>query len=427
MSAAGPWLHVIGLGADGIDGLRPEARAALESAEVILGGARHHALTAACAAEERLTWPRPFDPMIGPLRARRGRRAAALVTGDPLWRSAGARLAAAFGPEEVRVHPQVSAYQWAAARMGWPLETVTTLTAHGRAAGDLAAHLHPGARLAVLCADAQTPAAAARALIAAGFGASRLAALSDLGAGAEARLDGDAAAFAEERLRPSSDLVTLMIACATGADAPPATPRGPGLPDAAFAHDGKMTKQEARAVALAKLWPRPGALLWDVGAGAGSVAVEWMRAAPSARALALEPDAERRARAADNARRLGVSGLEIIAGRAPEALAGLAAPDAVFLGGGLGGGLGVETAEAALAALRPQGRLVAHAVTLEAQALLMALAARHGGELTQIAVSRAEPVGAFRGWRPLMPITQWSLARGGAAGGGADGADGAGG
>lgn len=392
-----PWLHVIGLGEDGPDGLKPAARAALEAAQVVVGAARHHALTPGLAAE-RLEWPSPFSALTERIAALRPARVAVLATGDPLWRSVGARLVAAF-PEAV-LHPHVSAYQLAAARMGWPLESCETLTLHGRALEGILPFLQPGARLLALSADRETPARLAALLTEHGWGESEMTALSHLDGPRESRAEATAAGWSAT----PADLNTLALRCLPGPEAPTA-PRVPGLADRLFAHDGTMTKREIRAATLAKLAPMPGQRLWDVGCGCGSVAVEWLRAAPRMRAVGLEPRADRRALAAANAQRLGAPALELREGRAPEALAGLPAPDAVFLGGGLS----EAAAEAALAALRPRGRLVANAVTLESEAVLLALHARHGGELVRLAVQRAEPVGGRTGWRPAMPVTQWSL------------------
>lgn len=392
-----PWLHVVGIGEDGLAGLPPAVRALVEGAEVLVGAARHHRLAAGAGAE-RLTWPSPWDAMVDALSVRRGRRVVVLVTGDPLWFSGGERIVAAF-PGEAAVHPHPSAFQLAAARMGWPLDGAECLTAHGRPLERVLAHLAPGARWLVLAEGPGTAAALARLLAARGWGPSRIAALSHLGGPGESRRD----ATAEGWDGDTPALATLAVECLPGPGAR-VLPRT-GLPDDAFASDGTMTKREVRAATLARLEPMPGALLWDVGLGCGSVAIEWMRAARGARAVGVEPRADRRALAAANALALGVPDLEIVAGEAPGALAGLPPPDAAFLGGGLS-----EAAfEAARAALRPGGRIVANAVTLEGQAVLTGLLARHGGELSRIAVSRAGPVGRLTGWRPAMEVMQWAL------------------
>ncbi|WP_210529151.1 precorrin-6y C5,15-methyltransferase (decarboxylating) subunit CbiE [Rubellimicrobium arenae] len=392
-----PWLHVVGLGEEGTAGLSPAARALVIEAEVLIGGARHHRLTPE-AGGERIPWPSPWDALLDRLRNLRGRRVVVLVTGDPLWFSGGEKIVAAF-PGEARVHPHPSAFQLAAARMGWPMDAVECLTIHGRPVERILPHLVPGARLLVLGHGPGSGRDIAALLVARGYGASRISALSHMGGPDETRLEATAAAWVED----VPPLTTLAVDCVAGPGAR-VLPRM-GLPDDAFATDGTMTKREVRAVTLARLAPVPDALLWDVGLGAGSIAIEWMRAARGARAIGIEPRAERRAMAAANALALGVPDLEIVAGEAPAALSGLPAPDAVFLGGGLS----AAAFETAWAALRPWGRLVANAVTLEAEAVMLALHRQHGGDLARISVQRAEPVGRLTGWRPAMEVMQWSL------------------
>lgn len=398
---AEPWLHVVGIGEDGIAGLAPPARAVIEAAEVIVGAERHHRLTAAITAE-RIAWPSPFDAMTETLSGLRGRRAVVLVTGDPLWYSAGALLLRALPASEIAFHPALSAFQLAACRMGWPLAGVETLTVHGRPAALVIPFVQPFARLLILANGPETPAEIAALLRIRGYGPARLTVLSAVGGPDEAQVTGTAADW--QGSVPAFS--TIAVECLPGADALIAPP-GPGLPDDLFAGDGTMTKAEVRAVTLSRLMPMRGALLWDIGAGCGSVGIEWMRMARETRAIAVEPRADRRAHAAANAEALGTPGLQIIAGEAPGALAGLPAPDAVFLGGGLA----EETAELCLAALKPFGRLVANAVTLESELLLARLQARHGGDLTRIDIARAAPVGTRRGWRPAMTVVQWSLRR----------------
>lgn len=401
-TAVRPWLHVIGIGEDGMDGLSPTARAALEAAEVIVGAERHHGLSAALTAE-RLTWPSPFDALLDRLAALRGRRVAVLVTGDPLWFSAGARIARAFARGETVFHPHVGAFQLAAARLGWSLADVETLTAHGRPVEQVIPFITPGARLLVLSTGAQTPARLARILVERGYGDSPMVAFAHMGGDREARFDGTAGAWAHEDL---PDFNTVAIDCVAGPQAV-VHARTPGLPDAAFVHDGNITKSELRAITLARLMPMRGALLWDIGAGCGSVGVEWMRAARDARAIGIEPRDDRRALAAANAAALGAPRLKLVAGAAPDALSGLEPPDAVFIGGGLSR----AAFAAALAALRPFGRLVANAVTLDSQALLAELAAEHGADLVRLSVERAEPLGARAAFRPLMPVVQLAMVK----------------
>ena len=405
------WLTIIGIGEDGVAGLSAAARAALAKAETVLGGDRHHDLAGATEAR-RISWPSPFDAMIETIAAHRPRPMVVLATGDPLWYSVGARIATAIPAEEITFHPQISAFQWAACRMGWSLADVETLTAHGRPAEQVIPWFWPGARLLILTAGPDTPGEIARLLTERGYGGSSLAVLAHLGGPRELRIDGTAAEWAVT----TPDIPafhTLAVTCEGRPER--LLPRLPGLPDAAFRHDGMLTKREIRAATLSRLMPARGAVLWDIGTGCGSVAIEWMRAAPSAVALGIDPNRERLEMARENAVTLGTPALSLIEGRAPEALASLTAPngtkpdlrrpDAVFIGGGLS----EAVAEAALAALPERGRLVANAVTLESEAILLGLHARHGGDLTRISVAQASPVGRMTGWRPAMPVTQWAL------------------
>lgn len=393
------WLDIIGMGADGPGGLSALARQRLAAAEHVFASDRLHALVPDLSAE-RVVWPTPFSALVERLGALRGRRVAVLATGDPLWFSVGARILREIPATEVTVHPQLSAFQLAAARLGWSLADVETLTAHGRPPEQILPFVGPGQRLLVLTADRTTPARIARLLTDRGYGPSVLTVLAEMGGPGETRVCGLASGWA----RDVPDFHTLAVDCVADSGAQMAS-RAPGLPDDLFEHDGQITKREVRAVTVARLMPQRGALLWDVGAGCGSVAIEWMRAACDARAIGIEPAAARREMAAANAVTLGVPKLDIVEGRAPEAFHGLPAPDAVFVGGGLS----EPVAEAALAALRPLGRLVVNAVTLRSEAALLALHARHGGELTRLSVARARPVGGRTGWGAMMPVTQWSL------------------
>ena len=394
---AAPWMTVVGIGEDGMDGLSASARAAVEQAEVIIGGDRHHGLSNSVTAE-RVAWPSPFDAMIEVMRSHKGRRLIVLVTGDPLWYSVGARILKSIPADEVVFHPQLSAFQWAACRMGWSLADVETLTVHGRDAGQIIPWFAPGARLLVLTKDRTSPKAVGDLLSARGYGSSRLTVLAALGGSREERFD----MTAETAHADVPDFHTLAVECIAGADAV-ILPRT-GLPDNAFVHDGKITKRTVRALALAKLVPLRGQLLWDIGCGCGSIAVEWMRGAPEARAIGFEPLEKRRVMAAENARSLGTPKLELVDGLAPDCLIDAPEPDAVFIGGGVSEAV-IETA---LARLKPLGRLVAHAVTLDSEVHLLAAHKRHGGELLRVSVDTASPIGDYTGWKPSMPVLQWS-------------------
>jgi precorrin-6Y C5,15-methyltransferase (decarboxylating) len=402
MSPRHSWLTLVGIGEDGLDGLSPVARRLVDGAEVLVGGERHLALAGAHKAE-KLVWRSPLVATFDDIAARRGRRVVVLASGDPMWFGVGATLAGRFPPQEMTVVPHPGAFSLAASRLGWPLAEVTALTLHARPLERLALHLAPGARLLVLTEDGKAPASIAAYLRDRGWGSSRLTLLERLGGSLERRLEGKAEGWPHP---PGAELNTLAIECVAGPKARPLS-RSAGLPDDAFVHDGQLTKREVRAATLSALAPLPGQTLWDVGAGSGAIAIEWLRAAPGTRAYAIERDESRRDFILRNAATLGVPELNLIAGEAPAMLADLPAPDAVFVGGGLSVEGLVETC---LKALKPGGRLVANAVTVEGEARLFALHGKHGGQLTRIAVSRAEPVGAFQGWRALMPITQWILA-----------------
>ncbi|MCP5074737.1 MAG: precorrin-6y C5,15-methyltransferase (decarboxylating) subunit CbiE [Rhodobacteraceae bacterium] len=395
------WLHIVGIGEDGINGLTPTARAVVEAAEVIIGGNRHLTLSENVTAE-RVAWPSPFDALIENLAGFKGRRVVVLATGDPLWYSVGARIGRSIPPGEITYHPQLSAFQLAAARMGWSMADLETLTVHGRPVEQMIAFIQPDQRLLILTTGEETPGQIAKFLTDRGFGQSRMTVLAAMGGESEEWFEGTAEGWSHRV--PAFN--TLAVECVAAPDAA-LLPRVPGLADELFAHDGTMTKQEVRAATLAKLMPMRGALLWDVGCGCGSVAVEWMRAARFSRAVGIEPRADRRVFAAQNAAALGAPKLELIDGTVPDALTGLDAPDAIFIGGGLSR----ETFEHCWTALRPLGRLVCNAVTLESEALLMALHKEHGGQLVKLSVNRAEPVGGLTGWKPLMPVTQWSLVK----------------
>ena len=398
-----PWLTIIGIGEEGMASLSAAARRLVEQAEVIVGGDRHHDL-APGRTPERISWPSPFDDLIDLLKSRKGRRIVVLATGDPLWYSVGARIARRLPPGEIAFLPQVSAFQWAACRLGWSMADVETLTAHGRAAEQVVPYFWPGARLLILTAGSQTPGEVARLLDARGYGASTMTVLASLGSPDERRIEGTAADWAAaDPVDATPPFHTLAVTCEGTPES--LLSRLPGLPDEAFVHDGVMTKREVRAVTLARLMPARSALLWDIGTGSGSIAVEWMRAGRDALAIGIDPRPERLALARQNATALGTPKLELIEGTAPEALADLARPDAVFIGGGLSR----ETVAAARAALPTGGRLVANAVTLESEALLIALHTELGGDLTRLSIERAAPVGKLTGWRPAMAVVQWSL------------------
>jgi precorrin-6Y C5,15-methyltransferase (decarboxylating) len=392
------WLTIIGLGEEGLDGLTPAARTLIERAETLVGGERHLAKVPNGTAE-RLRWASPLKLTVDEILKRRERRVVVLATGDPLWFGIGVTLLRAVPAEETWIVPGVSAFALACARLGWPLAEVECLTLHGRLFAFLNGVVAPGAKLLLLSHDGATPRAVAKALTTLGYGPSRLTVLEHMGSADERHLSGMAENWTADEILA---LNTIAVECIPG-PAAIVRARVPGLPDDAFRHDGQLTKREVRAATLAALAPTPGQRLWDVGAGCGSVAIEWLRSHRTLGAVAVEREAGRCAMIGENAAALGVPHLELVEGVAPTALAELSPPDAVFIGGGL---TTPGLVERCWQALNPRGRLVANAVTVEGEARLFALRAEIGGELTRIAVSRAEPVGAYTGWRAHMPVTQ---------------------
>jgi precorrin-6B C5,15-methyltransferase / cobalt-precorrin-6B C5,C15-methyltransferase len=406
-TAASPrWLSIVGIGEDGVDGLGAVARDLVSGAEIVLGGRRHLILAAPLIRGAAIPWPSPFDGAITQVAALRGRAVCVLASGDPFMHGAGAVLARRIDAREMLVVPAPSAFSLAAARLGWALQETALVSLHARALDYVRPHLHPGARVIALTSDGAAPAALARLLAETGFGQSRITVLEALGGPRERIRTATAAAFDLGAI-DALNTVAIEVAAAPGARI---IARAAGLADALYEHDGQITKREIRAIALSALAPRRGEFLWDIGAGAGSVAIEWMLADPTLRAAAIEMRPDRAARVRRNAAAFGVPSLDVVEGEAPAALATLARPDAVFIGGGAGD----NVLDAAIAALRPGGRLVANAVTLATEALLLARHAALGGELVRIAVTRASPVccasdpGAPFVWRPAMPVTQWA-------------------
>ena len=395
------WLTVVGIGEDGLAGLGDEAKRRIAGAEVIFGGKRHLALVASFAKGEARPWPIPFDAEMHEVLALAGSKVCVLASGDPFFHGVGATLARKVKAPEMHVIPAPSAVSLAAARLGWALQDIETVSLHGRPLDLIRPLLQPNARILALTSDAEAPAAIARLLVELDFGASRLTVLEALGGPKETLRSACADAFGLENINP---LNVLAIEVEPGADAR-VLPLTVGLADHLFDHDGQITKREIRAITLSALAPRRGELLWDIGAGSGSVSIEWMRAHSSLRAIAIETNPIRAARIGRNAAACGVPGLVVVEGSAPKALAGLDTPDAIFIGGG---GSDAGVLNAAIKALRPGGRLVANAVTLEMEGLLLARHISLGGDLTRINISRASPVGSMQAWRPAMPVTQWS-------------------
>ncbi|MFJ7264133.1 precorrin-6y C5,15-methyltransferase (decarboxylating) subunit CbiE [Streptomyces globosus] len=401
-------VSVVGVGADGWGGLAAAARDVLASAEVLIGGPRQlDLLPAGECPGERVAWPSPLRPAVPRLAAEHaGRRIAVLASGDPMFYGIGRALSEELGPEALHVHPHPSSVSYACARLGWPVEDTEVVTVVGRPVARVAAALHDGRRVLVLSSGAASPGEIAALLRERGFGPSRMRVLEQLGSEREDAYEGTADGWDRP---PGDPLNVVAVDCRR--DPGSAVPRlgaTPGLPDAAYEHDGQLTKRHVRAATLCALAPAPGELLWDIGGGSGSIGIEWMRTHPSCRAVAVERVPERAGRISRNAAALGVPGLRVVTGSAPAALAGLPVPDAVFVGGGL---TAPGLLDAVWEALPPGGRLVVNTVTLESEAVLGEWHRRHGGDLVKLAVAHAVPVGGFTGWRQAMPVTQWSVVK----------------
>ncbi len=395
------WLGLVGIGEDGLEGLTPAARRLVAQAALVVGGKRHLALAGPPKAETMI-WPSPIENALDAIEAHRGRSVCVLASGDPFFFGVGAMLMRHFTADEMTSIPAPSAFALAASRLGWSEQDCALLTLHGRPLEAIIPHLQPGARILALSWDDATPAKLAELLTARGMGRSKVTICEAMAGPHERIRTTEAQDFALDNVA-TLNTIALEVVTDRGSRV---LPRAAGLPDAWLEHDGQITKREIRAMTLSSLAPRRGELLWDVGSGSGSVAIEWMLADPANNAVAIEVRQDRAARIARNALSFGVPGLSVVTGEAPHVFADLAPPDAIFIGGGASAPGMVERA---LGALASGGRLVVNAVTLETQAACVDWRVRWGGELTQIAIAHAEPVGRYSGWRAAMPIVQWRL------------------
>ncbi len=395
-----PWLSIVGIGEDGITGLGASTKTKIADASIVFGGKRHLELAASLMTGEARPWPQPFDTAMQAVMELRGQKVCVLASGDPFFFGVGVTLSRHLEAGEYVSIPAPSAFSLAASRLGWALQDIETVSLHGRSLDLVRPLLHPGRKVLALTSDETGPAALATLLAESGFERSRLTVLEALG-GEQERVR---SALAEDFSLNDIHVLNVVAIEVISSKNARILPLACGLDDDLFGHDGQITKREIRALTLSALSPRRGELLWDIGAGSGSIGIEWMLRHASMQAIAIESHAARAVQIGHNAASLGVPGLRIVKGTAPAALAGLARPDAIFIGGG-GSEPGVF--DAAVEALGTDGRLVANAVTLEMEAVLLAAHARLGGSLTRLEISRAAPIGSMFGWRPAMPITQW--------------------
>ncbi|MCW6038658.1 precorrin-6y C5,15-methyltransferase (decarboxylating) subunit CbiE [Spirulina subsalsa FACHB-351] len=399
------WLSIVGIGEDGLEGLNPVGRSLLSLASVIVGGERHLAMLPPEDRREKLLWTSPLQDSIQEIIRRRGQGVCVLASGDPMCYGIGVTLTRYIPLEEMTIIPSPSTFSLACSRLGWSLGEVETLSLCGRPPALLHGVLYPGAKLLVLSADAQTPAIASQILTDRGFGESPITVLEHLGGTRERHIQGIANRW------DFTDIADLNVIAITCLSSNPLTlpPRLPGLPDSAYQHDGQLTKRQVRAVTLAALAPLPGQLLWDVGAGCGSIGIEWMRCDRRCQSIAIEHHPTRLQYIADNATALGTPHLKIVAGKAPLALQDLPQPDAIFIGGGI---TTPDLLETCWSALGEGGRLVSNTVTVESELILLQWHRKLGGELIRLSIQKAEPVGKFLGWKAMAPVTQWAVVKG---------------
>ncbi|MEA3178401.1 MAG: precorrin-6B C5,15-methyltransferase / cobalt-precorrin-6B C5,C15-methyltransferase [Gammaproteobacteria bacterium] len=399
------WLSIVGIAEDGIEGLGELARGLIESAEFVFGGSRHLSLATPLIRGTARPWGTPFDESVSEVLGYRGRPVCVLASGDPFQHGVGSVLARHVAADETIAIPAVSAFSLAASRLLWPLPQLALLSLCGRSLDLIRPHLHPGARILALTSGARAPAAIAALLCTTGFGESTVTVLEALGGPRERIRAARASAFGIDQI-DSLNTVAIEVAASPSARI---LPRVAGLPDELFEHDGQITKREIRALTLSALAPRHAELLWDIGAGSGSIAIEWMLTDPSLSAVAIERRSDRTARIRRNANAFGVPDLQVIEAAAPQALNNLPPPNAIFIGGGATSPGLIETAQAALL---PNGRLVVNAVTLETEVVLLNAHAQHGGTMTRVEIHHARPVGGeggrFSSWHPSNPIVQWT-------------------
>ncbi|WP_193196101.1 precorrin-6y C5,15-methyltransferase (decarboxylating) subunit CbiE [Nostoc sp. MG11] len=393
------WLSIVGIGEDGLQGLSAIAHSLIAQAEILVGGDRHLAMLPTDDQRQKIVWTSPISASVDEIIRRRGQSICVLASGDPMCYGIGVTLTRRIPVSEMTIVPAPSTFSLACARLGWSLTDVETLSLNGRPPSLLQSYIYPGARLLILSEGKDTAAIVAQLLIDRGYGSSKITILERMGGSQERIVEDTAVSWSGEL----ATLNAIAVNCIADAGVVP-LPRLPGLPDNAYQHDGQLTKHEVRAITLATLAPTPGELLWDVGAGCGSISIEWMRSHPRCRAIAIEQNSSRLGYIADNAAALGTPNLQIIEDKAPNALKDLPTPDAIFIGGGV-------TAEGLLdvcwQALRSGGRIVANVVTVEGEQTLFKWREQVGGNLTRIAIQRAEPIGKFLGWRAMTPVTQW--------------------
>ena len=399
---ASPWLHIIGMNTSGLASLDKGAVSILKEAECIIGNKKHHRLLEIFPGK-KIVWPNPFSTMFPELKKFRHKTVAVIVTGDPLWYSAGVLLSKEWPVEELQFYPQLSAFQLACARMKWNVSEVETLSIHGRPAEQIIPYCSPGNKIVLLTSDRTSPAVIAEILMQKGFGDSILTVLGNMGGQNESLIQGQANFWNDVRnINTIPDFHTLCVDCIPSPISQ-IIPTGIGLPDTLFHHDGNITKSEVRSITVSCLSPFRNKTLWDLGCGNGSVSVEWLRLSPNGKAFATEIHPERCNNIKENAKNLGAIGLEVHNTRSEAVIDQFPNPDSIFIGGGLEYNL----VKICIDRLRPHGRMVINTITLESEAQLVQLQKEFGGELVKLAISRQSDLGKFSSWNQHLPVTQW--------------------
>ncbi|MBX7145930.1 MAG: precorrin-6y C5,15-methyltransferase (decarboxylating) subunit CbiE [Alphaproteobacteria bacterium] len=396
-----PWLTIIGLNQKGIGTLSADAQHALHHAEIVVAAQKYHDYFPELKTE-RWIWRRPLKRTLDALEKVRGKKVVVLATGDPMWFGVGVSLSKRFLPHEMSIIPGISAFSLVCARLGWSISTTVCITMHGRPINQLVNFLAPHQRLILLSHDQTTPSKIANLLTERGYGSSKMIVFSDMNSLSEKYIEGLAK---NNNFLDCSDFNTIAIECSEG-EVNSLMPLTIGLPDDVFHHDGQLTKYKIRTLTLSALMPMPNQTLWDIGAGCGSISIEWARYHSTMKSYAIEKNEKRCQFIKENSDSFGLSNIDILSGTAPEILNNLEKPDAIFIGGGL---LEKNMIDICWQALKKSGRLVINTVTIESEQEILKIYKNLGGKLSKISIEQPDLLGELTVWRKSMPVTQLTV------------------
>ena len=398
-------ISIVGICESGIDSLEPSARKRVRGANVLVGSKRHLQLVPKRIGQTHLLWRANFSQVLPLLRKPKpGERIVILSTGDPLWFGIAERLIKTLGPKAIEIFPNVNAFSLAAARLSWGLSDpmVRTISIHSQPFSAINKEIISGHRLLILSKDGDSPKQIATLLMERGFGESKIAVLEHMGGNKERRVNGTASD--NWKKYSFSNLNILAVDCKASTQAVQWS-LNPGLPEKAYIHDGKITKRVIRAVTISALEPMPGHVLWDVGSGSGSIAIEWLRSCSSVKAVAIERDKKQLSRIKLNSETLGTPHLKIVEGQAPKIFLKIKEnPQKIFIGGGISS---PKIINECIERLLPTGLIIANSVTIESKQKLLRLWKKYGGDLTTLATSSANSIGRYNAFRPAMEVMQW--------------------